>query len=344
MKIGIIGSTGYAGQQLVCLLANHPEVNIEFLVSNSYVDMEYSDIYRNFKNRINMKCISIDQVDNYLSSVDVVFIALPHGKSMKIVPKLIEAGIKVIDFGADYRIKSQATYEEWYNLEHQSPNLLDSAVYGLPELHKEKIKSAQLIANPGCYPTASILALAPLVKAKLIEQNSIIIDAKSGVSGAGRSLNTATLYGEVNESMKAYALASHRHTPEIKQELSNQFGDDVSVLFTPHLVPMNRGILATCYANLKEGITDKDVLELYEAFYKNHPFVRVSTDLPETRWVKNTNYCDISFKIDPFSNKIIVVSAIDNLMKGAASQAVHNMNLMCNLDETMGLSLISFLP
>lgn len=344
MKIGIIGATGYAGQQLVCLLANHPKAEIEFLVSNSYVGIEYSDIYRNFKNRIDKKCISIEQVDDYLNSIDVVFIALPHGKSMNLVPKFIDAGIKVIDFGADYRIKKQDVYEKWYNLEHQSPNLLETAVYGLPELYKEKIKSAKLVANPGCYPTASILGLAPLLNSNSVDENSIIIDAKSGVSGAGRSLNTATLYGETNESIKAYSLASHRHTPEIKQELSFQCQKDVSVLFTPHLVPMNRGILATCYATLKENITEEEVLGLYYNFYKEQPFIRVSMDLPETRWVRNTNYCDISFRIDKDSNRIIVVSAIDNLMKGAASQAVHNMNIMCGLEENMGLTQISFLP
>ena len=344
MKVGIIGATGYAGQQLVCLLTNHPKVSIEFLVSNSYVDEAYSDIYRNFRSRLDLKCISIDEVSSYKKSIDILFIALPHGKSMSIVPEFLKEGIKVIDFGADYRLKSKTEYKEWYGLDHVSPNLLNEAVYGLPELHKLDIQQASLIANPGCYPTASILALAPLLDAKLIDNSSIIIDAKSGVSGAGRSLNTATLYGEANESLKAYSVATHRHTPEIAQELSNVYENEVSVLFTPHLIPMNRGILATCYSTLNTLKSQEELLSLYSEFYKNHPFVRISNDLPETKWVKNTNYCDISLRVDTRTNRVIVVSAIDNLMKGAASQAVHNMNLMCNFDETEGLNLISFLP
>lgn len=344
MKTGIIGATGYAGQQLVSLLANHPAVTIDFLVSNSYVNQEYSDVYKNFRNRINKKFISIDKVDEYLPSTDIIFVAIPHGKSMHIIPKFLKAGIKVVDFGADYRLKSQSTYEKWYNLEHASPHFLEAAVYGLPELHKADISSAQLIANPGCYPTASILSIAPLAKDKLIDPTSIIIDAKSGVSGAGRSLNTATLYGEANETLKAYSLITHRHTPEIAQELSNLYQDDVSVLFAPHLVPMNRGILTTCYAKLNQPYTEAKLFEMYENFYSTHPFIRISKELPETRWVRNTNFCDISLRVDTSTNRVIVVSAIDNLMKGAASQAVHNMNIMCGFDETLGLSQISFLP
>lgn len=344
MKAGIIGATGYAGQQLVCLLAQHPYVQIEFLVSNSYVGEAYSDIYRNFRQRVDMKCISIEEADEQIANIDVLFIALPHGKSMDIVPKCLKVGVKVIDFGADYRLKSPSTYESWYGLKHTSPETIKTAVYGLPELHKEAIKKAQLVANPGCYPTASILGLAPLSHHGLIQGNSVIIDAKSGVSGAGRSLKTATLYGESNESIKAYGVATHRHTPEIAQELSFLNEHDISVLFTPHLVPMNRGILATSYAKLNKTVTKEEIASIYEAFYKDQPFIRLSEDLPETRWVKNTNYCDISFRIDAATNTIIVVSAIDNLMKGAASQAVHNMNLMCGLNENTGLELITYLP
>ena len=262
IKVGIIGATGYVGQQLVWFLHQHPECCINFFIFLTYAGVSFDKVYGQYTGFIQDKCISMQEMDEYLAQTDVVFIALPHGKAFDIAGKCLEQGVKVIDIGADFRLQDAKTYKQWYKLEHNAIELLPKAVYGLPELKRKDIKCADLIANPGCYTTASILAMAPLMKAEMIDPASIIIDAKSGVTGAGRALNTNTLYGEVNESMKAYGIGSHRHTPEIEQELSIIAGDEITLSFTPHLVPMNRGILATCYANLKKDFSQDEIYEL----------------------------------------------------------------------------------
>ena len=344
IKSGIIGATGYAGQQLVWFLNSRPDVDIKFLCSHSYADLNYSDIYGNYSGIINEKCISMQEVENKLNEIDVLFTALPNGTTFKIVKKALEKGVKVIDFGADYRLKDPKTYEKWYKVKHEYPEILKEAVYGLPELNREKIKKARLIANPGCFPTASILAMSPLLKNKVIDNNSIIIDAKSGVSGAGRSAKTKNLFCECNESIKPYGVANHRHTPEIEQILSDVSGDDIKLTFTPHLVPMMRGILATCYATLKPGTSEKDIKDIYENFYKGEPFVKIIDSIPETRYVRGSNYCHISFRIDNRTGRIIVMSVIDNLIKGAAGQAVQNMNIIFGINEKTGLEFPAMIP
>ncbi|MCM8710283.1 N-acetyl-gamma-glutamyl-phosphate reductase [Clostridium sp. SYSU_GA19001] len=344
IKAGIVGATGYAGEQLVWILHNHAEVSIEFYGSHNYANTKFNEIYNNYLGFIEDKCIDMEEAMNRLHKIDVLFIALPHGKAFDITEKALSLGVKVIDLGADFRIDSKETYEAWYNVKHESASLLEQAVYGLCEINREKIKECSLLANPGCYPTATILGLAPLLKNKLIKLNTIIIDAKSGVSGAGRAANIPTLFTECNESIKAYGVASHRHTPEIEQELSKLAEEELIVSFTPHLVPMNRGILSTCYAQLKKETTTEEVLALYKEFYKEDYFVKITDGLPETRWVRGSNLCHIGVRVDKRTNRIIVVSAIDNLIKGAAGQAVQNMNIMFGFEETKGLEFIAMAP
>ncbi|QEK10940.1 N-acetyl-gamma-glutamyl-phosphate reductase [Crassaminicella thermophila] len=344
IKVGIIGSTGYAGQQLVWLLHRHRETKIVFLSSYNYAGLPFSNVYPEYYQFIQDLCIDIHTVEKKLSSIDLLFIALPHGKSFAITKKALDLGVKVIDLGADFRLKNTTTYKKWYGLNHELPEFLSTSVYGLPEINKKDIKKANLIANPGCYPTASILALAPLLKHKIIDPNSIIIDAKSGVSGAGRKANVATLFAECNESIKAYGVGCHRHTPEIEQEVSNIYGQDILLSFTPHLIPMNRGILATCYGSLVEKISQEDLYKIYEDFYKDGYFIRIRKEIPQTKWVKGTNLCDIGICIDERTDRVIIVSAIDNLIKGAAGQAIQNMNIMFDIEETEGLKFISMTP
>lgn len=344
IKAGIIGSTGYAGANIVWILSKHPEAEIVFVNSHSYTNTPFNKVYGNFNGFFEEECIDNATMEAKLSEIDVLFVALPSGKAFEFVNKAVAKGVKVIDLGADFRLKSKATYEEWYGIKHESEELLKSAVYGIPELNRENIKNASLIANPGCYPTASILALAPLVKNKLVDVETIIIDAKSGVSGAGRSANIANLFCEVNESFKAYGVTNHRHTPEIEQQLSELNEDTIVLNFTPHLVPMNRGILSTCYGKLIKDIDENQLLELYREFYKDEYFVKVIKELPETRWVKGSNQCHISVRKDKRTNRVIVIAAIDNLMKGAASQAVQNMNLIFGLKENLGLEFYSMAP
>ncbi len=344
INVGIIGSTGYAGENIVWILCNHPEAKIVFVNSHSYTDVNYNKIYGNFNGFFEDKCIDSSEIENKLSEIDVLFIALPSGKSFKIVKKAMEKNIKIIDIGADFRLEKEEIYEKWYGIKHECSSFLETSVYGLCELNRNEVKTAKLLANPGCYPTASILAMAPLLKNKLININSIIIDAKSGVSGAGRSAAISNLFCECNESIKAYGVASHRHTPEIEQELSRVAGEEVCITFTPHLIPMNRGILATCYGKLLSNISTEELNKVYLDFYKDEYFVKVISDLPETRWVKGSNQCHISVRVDSRTNRVIVVSAIDNLMKGAASQAVQNMNIMFGLKENMGLEFFSMAP
>lgn len=344
INVGIIGATGYAGEQLVWILHNHPEVKIKFLCSHNYANMQYNQVYKNYHGFIEDSCVGMEEAENMLSSIDVVFVALPHGKTFELAKKALKQGVKVIDLGADFRLKSKETYKEWYGIEHLYSEALKDAVYGLVELNREKVKSAQVLANPGCYPTATILALAPLLKNKLIDPESIIIDAKSGVSGAGRSANIDTLFTECNESIKAYGVGSHRHTPEIEQELGGILGNDVTISFTPHLVPMNRGILSTCYSKLVCDLTEEELVKIYREFYKEEFFVKVIEGLPETRWVRGSNLCHIGVRVDKRTKRAIIVSAIDNLVKGAAGQAVQNMNVMFGIKETTGLEFVAMAP
>ncbi len=345
IKAGIIGATGYAGQELFRILTSHPYVEVKYVTSVSYAGKKFSDIYQNFNEVTDLVC-SEDDTEKIAEECDVIFVALPHGIASKKITKSILEKCKVIDLGADFRIKDVETYEKWYEVEHHGKDVLQEAVYGLCELYSDKIKEAQLIANPGCYTTCSILSLYPLVKEGLIDTNTIVIDAKSGVSGAGRSANISSLYCECNESIKAYKIASHRHTPEIEQELSIANGSNLNLIFTPHLTPMNRGILATCYAKLKEKCDYETINNAYKKHYKDKFFIRLLKEgvFPQTSSVKGSNYIDIGFKIDERTNSVIVLGAIDNLVKGAAGQAVQNMNLMFGFNETESLANTAIFP
>ena len=340
-KVGLVGATGYAGQQLLWILEKHKEVEIVFLSSNSYEGKDISEIYKNYKEYYSKKLISQNEVEEKLDEIDLLFLALPHGMSEKLAYEALKKNVKVIDLGADFRLDDSETYESWYNVKHEYPEINNEAVYGLPELYKEKIKKSNIIAAPGCYPTSAILGTAPLLKNNLADTKSIIVDSKSGVSGAGRGLKVDSLFTEVNENFKAYNLFMHRHTPEIEQEMGKAAGKDVSVIFTPHLLPINRGILSTIYLDLKQKISQKEVYELYQEFYKNDYFVRINEELPEIKNIKNTNICEIGLRVHEEKNKVIIVSTIDNLIKGAGGQAVQAMNIMFGIDEKEGLSYLS---
>ena len=308
--------------------------------------VNYADIYRNFFELVDADCLG-DNMDELASRVDVIFTATPQGFLAGVLNEDILNKVKIIDLSADFRIKDVATYEKWYKIEHKSPQFIKEAVYGLCEINRDKVTTqTRLIANPGCYTTCSILTAYPLVKEGLIDPDTLIIDAKSGTSGAGRGAKTPNLFCEVNESMKAYGVTTHRHTPEIEEQLGYAAGKEITVNFTPHLVPMNRGILVTAYASLKKEVTYEEVKAIYDAYYGKEQFVRVlDKDVcPETKWVEGSNYVDIGFKIDPRTNRIIMMGAIDNLVKGAAGQAVQNMNLLFGFDEAEGLSMVPMFP
>ena len=345
IRAGIIGSTGYAGGELVRILLGHKDVEIKWYGSRSYIDKKYASVYQNMFQLVDDVCKD-DNMEQLAKEVDVIFTATPQGLCASLVNDEILSKVKVIDLSADFRIKDVKTYEEWYKIEHKSPQYIDEAVYGLCEINREKVKQARIVANPGCYPTCSTLSIYPLLKEDLIDGNTIIIDAKSGTSGAGRGAKLPNLFCEVNENMKPYGVATHRHTPEIEEQLGYASGEKVVINFTPHLVPMNRGILATEYASLKKDVTYEDVKAIYDKYYADEKFVRVlkENELPETKWVEGSNYVDINFKIDPRTNRIIMMGAIDNLVKGAAGQAVQNMNLMFGLDEAEGLNLVPMFP
>lgn len=345
IKVGIIGATGYAGNELVRLLYQHPETEIVWYGSKSYIDTEYADVYRNMFQLVDEKCMD-DNMQALADAVDVVFTATPQGLCFSLVSEEILSKTRIVDLSADFRIKDVVTYEKWYGLKHTAPQFIEEAVYGLCELNREKVKNARLVANPGCYPTCTTLSIYPLLKAGLIEPKSIIVDAKSGTSGAGRGAKVANLYCEVNDTIKAYGVATHRHTPEIEEQLSYIAGEPVVINFTPHLVPMNRGILITAYANLKRAVTYDEVKAVYDEAYADEQFVRVlkKDAVPETRWVKGSNYVDVNFKIDERTGRVIMMGAMDNLVKGAAGQAVQNMNLMFGLPETTGLMQAPMFP
>lgn len=339
LKVGIIGATGYVGAEILRLLSTRKDIEITTIVSNSFVGQPYSSVYPSLRGVFDMPCDELD-IDKVAQKADFFITALPHGVSNDVIPSLLEKGKRVIDHSADFRFRDVAVYEKWYKAVHPAPQLINQAVYGLPELYRDKIKAARLVADPGCYPTCSILGILPALKEKLVSTKGIIIDATSGVSGAGRKSELSYAFCELDENFKAYGVSNHRHTPEIEQELSLIAGEEVLVSFTPHLAPIKRGMLATSYLNLaKDGVTTQDVHDLYEEFYKDEPFVRVLPvgQLPETKYVAGSNYIDISVVVDQRLNRLIVVSALDNLGKGSASQAIQALNLMAGLNETEGL-------
>jgi len=336
VKAAVVGATGYTGEQIVKILLGHPKVEITSLSAIVEKPLPIGKLLPEFKGRTDLVCGHLD-TDFVIKNSDIVFLSLPHKVSMKYAPLFLNKGKKVIDLSADYRLKDASVYEKWYGAKHEDEKYLKESVYGLPELYREKIKKASLIANPGCYPTGSLLACAPLVSKKFVDIKSIIVDAKTGVTGAGRKAAVELIFGEVSENIKAYKINQHQHMPEINQELSNVAGEKIEITFTPHLVPMNRGILSTVYFKAEKPVETKKVVDLYKEFYKGETFVRVydEGEFPQTRDVISTNFCDIGIKAT--GNMIIVISCIDNLWKGAASQAVQNMNIICGFKETEGL-------
>ncbi len=345
IKAGIIGATGYAGGELVRILTAHKDVEIKWYGSRSYIDQKYASVYQNLFQIVDAVCMD-DNMEELAEQVDVIFTATPQGLCASLVNEQILSKVKIVDLSADFRIKDVSVYEKWYGIEHKSPQFIEEAVYGLCEVNREEVKKARLVANPGCYTTCSILTAYPLAKEGLIDMSTLIIDAKSGTSGAGRGAKTANLFCEVNENMKAYGVATHRHTPEIEEQLGYASGEEVVLNFTPHLVPMNRGILATEYAKLKKDVSWEEVKAIYDKYYEDEKFIRVLDKgiCPETKWVEGSNYVDIGFQIDPRTKRIIMMGAIDNLVKGAAGQAVQNMNLMFGLPESEGLELVPMFP
>ncbi len=345
IKVGIVGATGYAGGELARLLLQREDIEIRWFGSKSYVDQAYTSLYQNMYQMVDAVCKS-DDMEQIAEEVDVIFTATPQGLCASLLDEEILSKVKVIDLSADFRIKDVAVYEEWYKLRHGAPQFIKEAVDGLPEINREKIREARLIANPGCYPTCSFLTVYPLVKEGLIDPSTLIIDAKSGTSGAGRGAKVANLYCEVNESIKAYGVAGHRHTPEIEEQLSLAAGEPVTISFTPHLVPMDRGILITAYASLAKAVSYEEVKAVYDRYYEKERFVRVlQKDVcPETRWVKGSNFVDVNVKLDPRTGRIIMMGAMDNMVKGAAGQAIQNMNLLFGLPEDKGLKLVPMFP
>ncbi|MFH1380165.1 MAG: N-acetyl-gamma-glutamyl-phosphate reductase [bacterium] len=338
IRVSVVGATGYTGGELIKILLKHPQVKLVHVTSESYAGKHISSVHQWLKGRCDMVCEPF-KVTAVASDTDIAFLCLPHGASFLPAAELLSKGNKVIDLSADYRLKDAKLYKKWYSLNHPEPKLLKKAVYGLPELWHEKIQSAHLIANPGCYATACILALAPLMHKKIAKTQMVIADAKSGVSGAGKKLNLMYHYAEANENLTAYSVGSHRHMPEIEQELSFISGKKVLVSFTPHLIPMNRGILATCYVTLAKKIKQDDLITHFRDFYAKSPFVVVlpSGEYPETKNVSHTNFCHIGVHVDQEKKTAIIISAIDNLIKGASGQAVQNMNIMCGFNEAEGL-------
>jgi N-acetyl-gamma-glutamyl-phosphate reductase len=344
IRIGIVGASGYTGAELARLLCSCPDVKLTVATSRQYKGRRLAEVYPNLAGLVDIVCEDL-QTEEMVDRADLFFTAVPHQTAMAIVPDLIQGGKKVVDLSADFRLHDAGVYEKWYQ-KHTAQEYLGEAVYGLPELHRQQIAKARLVANPGCYPTSVILGLAPMLKAGVIEPESIIVDSKSGASGAGRAAQAGTLFCEVSEGFKAYKVAAHRHTPEMEQEISELSQKPTTISFTPHLLPMSRGILSTIYAKPVKPVTDVEVYELYQSFYKDEPFVRLceAGTFPATQFVRGSNFCDIGFKTDSRTGRVVVLSAIDNLVKGAAGQAVQNMNLMCNLPETSGLLAVPLFP
>ncbi len=344
IRVGIYGGSGYTGQELLRLLCGHPGAKVVAATSRRFAGVPVADVYPVFSGRTDL-AYTDTLPEEMASLVDLVFLALPHGVSMEVVPQFLRAGRKVIDLSADFRIRDAASYEAWYS-RHTAAGMIPEAVYGLPELYRDRIRTSRLVANPGCYPTSIILGLAPVLRSRWVETGSVIADSKSGVSGAGRDPQIASLFCEVDGGFKAYKVGRHRHTPEIEQELSLLAGSEMKISFTPHLLPVKRGILSTVYATLQRDVTGEDATALYREFYRDEPFVRVcrAGQFPNLSSVVGSNYCDIGVTVDPRTRRIIVVSVIDNLIKGASGQAIQNMNLMCSLAEGTGLPAIALFP
>jgi N-acetyl-gamma-glutamyl-phosphate reductase len=342
MRIAIAGATGYTGLELMRILSAHPHITISALTSKSYAGREYSSVYPGYLKR-SLPRLEPLVPEKIADKADIIFTALPHKEAMRVVPSMLKRGKRVIDLSADFRFKSQKTYECWYQ-QHSAPGLLAKAAYGLPELYRAEIKKAKLVANPGCYPTSIILPLVPLLRKGLINTASIIADSKSGVSGAGRGAKTASLFCEVSEDFRAYGVFEHRHQPEIEEQLSAVSGSKIKIAFTPHLLPMSRGMLSTVYVRLKKATSPQDIQTLLETFYKKEPFVRILSQgsLPNTAAVRGTNFCDIGFKIQ--GKQLVLISCIDNLVKGASGQAVQNMNIMLGYPQTTALDMAPLHP
>ena len=346
LKIGIVGASGYTSSELMRLLVKHPDnIKIELATSETYAGQAVTDILPNLRGLIDLKFSKL-QVNQLKDRVDIIFLAVPHKVAMSYVPGILEQGIRVIDFSADYRIKDAKVYEAWYHVEHTSPDLISEAVYGLPELYREEIRKARLIANPGCYPTGAILPSLPLLREGLVDLDGIIIDAKSGISGAGSKPSDITHLPNREGNIKAYNIGAHRHTPEIEQELSQFAGREITVNFTPHIMPMSRGILSTLYFTLKKDISTDSLLEIYNKFYEQEPFVRVLNkgEYPQTKAVYGSNYCDVGLEVDARTKRVVVMSALDNLVKGASGAALQNMNLIAGFEETAGLDFPGLMP
>jgi len=344
IRVGLVGASGYTGSELARILCNHPQVEITVATSRQYAGVPLSQVFPHLQGKVDIVCEDIEMA-RLPERADLFFLAVPHQTAMALVPAFLDAGRKVVDLSADFRIRDASVYEEWYQ-PHSAAGLLSEAVYGLPELYRQQVRSARLVANPGCYPTSIILGLAPLLKAGVVDLDSLVCDSKSGVSGAGRGANVGSLYCEMGEGFKAYKVGEHRHTPEIEQEVSALAGQPVALSFTPHLLPMSRGILSTIYAKTVAGLTDATVAGLYEEAYGTEPFVRLCPpgSYPATQYVRGSNFCDIGFKLDRRTGRIVVLSAIDNLVKGAAGQAVQNMNLVCGFPEEEGLGQAPLFP
>jgi len=343
-KVAIIGASGYTGIEIMRLVAMHPRVELVAVSSEQFAGKEVSEVFPFLAGKIRLAFQSLSQHTD-LEKAEYAFVALPHQKAMEVVPGLLRKGVRVVDLSADFRFRDAAVYEQWYK-GHTAPGLLADAVYGLSEVYRERIRGAALVANPGCYPTAALLPLIPVIKSGLVTTEGIVVDAKSGVSGAGRGAVLTSLFAEVNEGVKAYKVGTHQHTPEIEQELSFAAQKPVVINFTPHLIPMNRGILGTIYAILTGNATREDVLQCYRGFYPESGFVRICPPgtVPATHQVKGSNYCDIGFAIDGRTNRLIIVSAIDNLLKGGAGQAVQNMNIMAGFEEDAGINQPPLFP
>lgn len=344
IKVGIIGASGYTGVELARILSDHPDIELTLATSRQHKGKPLAEVFPSLQGKTDIICAD-GEMHEMAAQADVFFTAVPHKTAMEIAPALLAAGKKVVDLSADFRLRDPAVYEQWYQ-PHTAKQYLAEAVYGLPELYRREIGAARLVANPGCYPTSVILALAPLLKAEAIDADSLIVDSKSGASGAGRSAQVATLYCEVSEGFRAYKVGEHRHTPEMEQEISELCGRPVTISFTPHLLPMARGILSTIYARMTKPLTQEELHELYIVFYRNEKFVRICRPaaLPATQFVRGSNFCDLGFKFDPRTGRIVILSAIDNLVKGAAGQAVQNMNIMCGFAETAGLETAPLFP
>jgi N-acetyl-gamma-glutamyl-phosphate reductase len=343
-RVGIIGATGYTGVELLRLLLRHPQVEVTALTSQKYAGIPIDQVFPSLMKQLPLKCEELN-VDQISKKTDFVFTAVPHKTAMEVVPLFHRQGKKIVDLSADFRFREAAVYEKWYQ-KHTSADLLPEAVYGLPELHREKIRNAKIVGNPGCYPTGALIGLIPLVKTGMISLEHIVVDSKSGVSGAGRDVALESLFCEVNEGVKAYKIFAHRHTPEIDRELSGLAQKEISVTFVPHLIPMDRGILSTLYVRFTKKMKTEDLLHAVEDFYRGEPFIRVypKGKLPSTKDVRSSNFCGIGVTVSESDDRAVVVTAIDNLVKGASGEAVQNMNIMLGFPETMGLDVLPLFP